>query len=591
MVLKQKHTKSKNGLRIDRQELGNFNAQVKRFKEGNLDTVEFTRFRLKQGVYGQRQTDTQMIRVKIPFGGMTAEQIECLGTVAKEYAPLKKGHLTTRENVQFHHVPLERTTELLNLLADAGLTTREACGNTVRNVVTHPSAGVAKDEVFDVTPYAIAYARYFLRHPITQNMPRKSKTAFSGSEADEAITAIHDVGFIARIENGRKGFKVVAGGGLSIMPQLAHTLYEFVPAEEYLRVSEALLRVYNAQTDERKNLMKARIKFTFKRLGVEKIKELMTEELKGEWAQQEIDLNALTELEDETTLLGSAPANLISEPVNDHKYALWKTTSVVPQRQDNFNMVYVRIERGDVPAEKWEPLANIARKFAIGRIRIDQQQNLVLRWVHTEALYTLYLELAKLGLNLPGRETIRDIVTCPGTDSCKLGITSSMGLNAALGEALDKTDLMHDPQIASLHIKASGCPNSCGQHHIADIGFHGAVIKGKGGQVPAYEIFLGGNYAASIGEVRIGKRLKTRVPAKFASRALEKLLQHYKTNLHDNENFHGFVERVGTQPFEEILSDLKAQVGPLDREHIDNYMDWGKTTLYELQRGEGECSM
>ena len=575
-------------LAIDAEELAHFESEKERFRAGDFAETEFMRFRLRQGIYGQRQPDRQMVRVKVPFGGLTARQMEVLGEVSRRFAPLKKGHLTTRENVQFHHVPLDEVPELLRLIGDAGLTTREACGNTVRNVVAHPSAGVSKDEVFDVTPYAAAYARYFLRHPTTQNMPRKSKTAFSGSEKDEAMTPFHDVGLVARVRDGRRGFKIVVGGGLSTMPQMAETLTEFVPVEQYLLYAEAALRVFNSQDEERKNLMKARIKFTIKRLGIEKFREMVDEELKGDWANKKIDLDALLFVEDESKDAPEIPDNPLPEPSDDADYDHWKSNAVEGQRQSGFSMVYARVERGEIFEEQWNPLADIAREFAGGRARIDQQQNIVFRWVRDESVYSLYCALKEIGLANTGRETIRDIVTCPGTDSCKLGITSSMGLNKALGEKLDKMDLS-DALVSQIHIKASGCPNSCGQHHVANIGFHGAVMKGGGGQVPAYELFLGG--ASTEGPVRVGYRIRSRIPAKRAREALEMIIDHYKSEREFGESFNAFMDRVGTQPFEDMFGVWKKEIGPLDREHIETYMDWGKTALYKLERGEGECAV
>lgn len=575
-------------LAIDAEEIAHFESEKERFRAGDFAETEFMRFRLRQGIYGQRQPDRQMVRVKVPFGGLTARQMEVLGEVSRRLAPLKKGHLTTRENVQFHHVPLDEVPELLRLIGDAGLTTREACGNTVRNVVAHPSAGVSKDEVFDVTPYAAAYARYFLRHPTTQNMPRKSKTAFSGSEKDEAMTPFHDVGLIARVRDGKRGFKIVVGGGLSTMPQMAETLTEFVPVEKYLLHAEAALRVFNRQDEERKNLMKARIKFTIKRLGIEKFREMVDEELKGDWANKKIDLDSLLFIEDESKDAPKISDNLLPEPAGDADYDHWKSSVVETQRQSGFNMVYVRVERGDIFEEQWQPLADIARQFAGGRARIDQQQNIVFRWVRDESIYSLYRALKEIGLANTGRETIRDIVTCPGTDSCKLGITSSMGLNKALGEKLDNMDLS-DSLVSQIHIKASGCPNSCGQHHVANIGFHGAVMKGGGGQVPAYELFLGG--ASTDGPVRVGYRIRSRIPAKRAPEALEMVIDHYKSQRELGESFNEFMDRVGTQPFEDMFGVWKKEIGPLDREHIETYMDWGKTALYKLERGEGECAV
>ena len=570
------------------EEIETFEKEVERFRDGEWDNTEFTRFRLRQGIYGQRQPDKQMIRVKVPFGGLTADQMDALGQISDRFAPLKKGHLTTRENVQFHHVPLPETPDVLRTLGDVGLTTREACGNTVRNVVAPPEAGVASDEVFDVTPYAAAYARYFLRHATTQNMPRKVKTAFSGSENDVSITAIHDVGFIARTREGQRGFKIVVGGGLSIMPRMADTLYEFVPVDEFLKVSEACLRIFNRSTEERKSLMKARIKFLIAREGIEEFRRLVELELEGEWAKKSVDLDSLLFVEEEETDAPGPAKNCTPEPTDDDAYELWKRENTKPQRQAGFNLVYVRVERGDIYVEQWSPLGEIARGFAGGRARIDQQQNLIFRWVRDEALYDVYLRLRDLDMAAAGPDTIRDIVTCPGTDSCKLGITSSMGLNKALGEVIDTLDT-NDEQIRKIHIKASGCPNSCGQHHIADIGFHGAVMKGKGGQVPAYELFLGGKY--DDGDVRVGQRVRARVPARFAPRALTSVLDYYRENRNADEPFASFVQRVGTAPFEEMFRPYKEEVGPLDRENIESYMDWGKTVLYKLERGEGECAV
>lgn len=576
-------------LKIDGPEIANFEDQVKLFQSGEKDEVEFLRFRLRQGVYGQRQPDRQMIRVKLPFGGVTADQMDVLGEAAEKFAPLKKGHITTRENVQYHHVPLEETTELLRMIGDAGMTSREACGNVVRNVVAHPSAGVSKTEVFDVTPYAAAYARYFLRHPTTQNMPRKSKVAFSGSEEDEAMVLMHDVGMLARIKDGKRGFKIVVGGGLSTMPAMAETVSEFVPVEDFIKHCEAVLRIFNRQDEERKSIMKARIKFTIKRLGIEKFREMVDEELQGEWAKKDIDLESLMFVDDEEADAPGVPSDATPAPADDAAFSEWKRTNVEEQRQDGFNMVFVRVERGDVYANQWSQLADISRKYAGGRARLDQQQNLVYRWVRTESLYDMYQALGAIGFSAAGRETIRDVVTCPGTDSCKLGITSSMGLNKALGEALDEMDTS-DPLVEKMHIKASGCPNSCGQHHIASIGFHGAVMKGPGGQVPAYELFLGGRSNEKQG-TRIGARVKARIPSKLAPEALKQVLETYKENRNDGEEFADFIDRFGTDHFEQEFGKLKTQVGPLDRDHIETYMDWGKTVIYKMERGEGECAV
>jgi sulfite reductase beta subunit-like hemoprotein len=570
-------------------EIERFEDQVRKFRAGEVDNTAFTRFRLRQGIYGQRQPERQMVRVKIPFGGLTYDQMLVMGRVSDRFAPLKKGHLTTRENVQYHHVPLEQVPDLLRMIGDVGLTTREACGNTVRNVVANPTSGVLKGEVFDVTPYVGAYARWFLRHPTTQDMPRKVKTAFSSAATDPTITKIHDVGFIAKVKDGKKGFEIKLGGGTSIMPRLADTLFDFVPVEEFITVAEASLRIFNRSDEERKNRMKARIKYTINRVGIDEFRKQVEEELKGDWAKNKPDLAKLMWVEDEEKLAPARPANATPWPKGDKTFDQWVSENTEEQKQPGFRIVYAMVERGDIYAEQWAPLAEIAKKFAGGSVRIDQQQNMVFRWVRTESLYDVYLKLKDLGFANPGRETVRDIVTCPGTDSCKLGITSSMGLNAALGEMLDGMDLS-DPLVRELHIKASGCPNGCGQHHIANIGFHGAVMKGQGGQVPAYELFLGGSYEAAQGGTRFGTRIKQRVPARQAPAAVKALLDYYKANRKQGEKFNQFVDRVGVAPFETLFAEF-AEVGALNRENISGYMDWGKTVLYKLERGEGECAV
>ena len=572
------------------EEIESFEREVKRFRNGEWDENQFMAFRLRQGVYGQRQADQQMMRIKAPFGGLTADQMDVLGKVAEEYAPLKRGHLTTRENIQFHHVFLDDTPEIMRMLGDVGLSTREACGNTIRNVTGSPAAGVAIDEVFDPTPYAAAYARYFLRHELSGEMPRKIKTAFSGGLSDEAVVGIHDVGFISKIKDGKKGFKMVAGGGLAILPKQAPVLYEWISVDDYLHAAEAALRIFNRSAEERKNRMKARIKFLIDRIGIDEFRDQVEEELKGDW-KQPIDLDSLLWIEDESADAAPAPSQPANVSFDDAsaEFKEWRRTNVVPQKQDGYNMVHIVLQRGDLMSHQWSPLAEIVREFAGGRVRLDIQQNMVMRWVRTESLMQVWERLSELELARAGRHTITDVVTCPGTDSCKLGITSSMGLNKALTDFLDTYDTS-DPLVNEIHIKASGCPNSCGQHHIANIGFHGAVIKGKGGQVPAYELFLAGDYQIGDGNVRIGNRIKARVPAKKAPEVLKGLLDRYQAERQDSERFNGWVNRMGTGYFEEYLADFK-DVGPLDREHIENYMDWDKTIVYKLERGEGECAV
>ncbi len=530
-----------------------------------------------------------------PFGGVTAEQMDALGRIAGEFAPLKQGHITTRENVQLHHIDLERTPEALRILGDSGLTSREACGNTVRNVVGCPKAGVCAGEAFDPTPYLGAYARYFVRHPMTQLLPRKFKSAFSGCENDCAMTAIHDMGLIARVQVvdgvSRKGFKMVVGGGTSIMARIAPTLYEFVPVEEYLKVVEAVLRVFNHSDELRKNRMKARIKFLVDRIGIDAFRKLVEEELKQPWARQKIDPTPLLWLDDEEADAPKAGAN--GRRVNGHAdpaFERWLSTNVTRQKQASYRVVWVTVPQGDLNPAQFAGLAQIARKHAGGRCRVTQQQGLVFRWVREESVHEVYQALKALDLSEPGYNEITDVVSCPGTDSCKLGITSSMGLGAVMRETLLDAKI-EDPQVRNMHVKISGCPNGCGLHHIANIGFHGAAMKGASGQqVPAYEVFVGGNSDPDAGPIRIGSRVSGRVPSKRAPEFVKKALALYMKERKDGESFNNFVDRVGPKTFEPVVAEYK-DVGPLGKDTIQLYMDWTKTVPYKVERGEGECAV
>ena len=572
-------------LEIRADEIDDFEEQVTKFQAGEWDPTQFMAFRLRQGIYGQRQPDVHMVRVKAPFGGLTADQLDALGEVAERFAPLGKGHVTTRENIQFHHVLLSDGAPLMRILGEVGLSTREACGNTVRNVTGCPSAGVCSDEPFDVTPYAAAYSRYFVRHPFSQAMPRKIKSAFSGCMADCAITAIHDVGFLPVIKNGEHGFKMVMGGGTSIMARIAPTLYEFVSVKDYLKVTEAALRVFHKSNELRKNRSKARVKFLIDRIGIDEFRILVEEELSKPWAQRSFDPEDLLFLEDEESTALSNDSDWLPEEKDNTDFTIWKSSNVSKQKQSGYNMVTVKLPLGDIQANQFHQLATIARKFSGGHARATHQQNLVFRWVHDNALFSIWKELSNIELGDSGSETIKDIVSCPGTDSCKMGITSSMGLGRALSEAVENIS-DNDELTSKMHVKMSGCPNGCGQHHIADIGFHGAALKGPGGQIPAYDLFIGGTYGD--GETKIGQRVRARIPTKMLPQATQKILSYYQNSRLADEEFKDFVERVGTDPFAELMEEYK-DLPDLDRDSIEFYMDWDKTIKYQVERGEGEC--
>src|SRR5256884_3762484 len=545
---------------ILKREFDDFKTEATRFLGGELAEDEFIKFRLKQGVYGQRQADVQMIRVKLPFGGVTPAQMEKFADVIERYVPLRKGHITTRQNVQMHHVPLMDAERAIRELGEVGLSSREGCGNTMRNVTGDPWAGVAKDELFDLTPYAGAYVRYFVRHPTTQAMPRKVKTAFDASVQGRAIAEIHDIAFRARVREieGRgevRGAQMLVGGGTSIMPRTAPVLYEFVELDngDYLRITEAVMRIFDRQEWLRANRARARIKVFVDKYGIDELRRQVEEELEGEWVNER-DFSIEERLfRDDERESAPAPRDSYSSPDGDtSQFQRFLQANVAEQRQEGFVTVEVKITRGDLTPEQFRGLAEIARDYAGGYARTTVQQNLVLRWVREESMYEVWRALSQLGLGEPGSREVDDVVSCPGTDSCKLGITSSMGLNEAVQERIEQMQIT-DPLTRQIHIKMSGCPNGCAQHHVANIGFYGASIKVGEHTIPAYIPHVGGRYEG--GAVAFGERLKLRLPAKRVPEAIERWLRHYESTRNDGEDWKAFVERVGTTPLEEQVKD------------------------------------
>src|ERR671911_1065160 len=510
-------------------EFDDFDTEAARFLRGEQTEEQFIGFRLKQGVYGQRQPDVQMIRVKLPFGGVSPQQMEAFADAIEQFAPLNKGHITTRQNIQIHHVPLADAAEFIRQISEAGLSSREGCGNTIRNVTGDPWAGVADDEPFDITPYAAAYSRYFVRHQTTQLMPRKVKTAFAASDADRAITGIHDVGFIPKVRevDGKqvKGVEIRIGGGTSIMPRIAPTLNEFVKLDngDYLKWTEAALRIFDRQDWLRENRMRARIKVLVDKIGMDAFRELVEEELEGDWVgERDFSIDHLLFIHDEEANAPALPASYGS-PNGDHsEFDAWVDANVAPQRQEGFVTATVKVTRGDLTPEQFRSLASIMREFTGGYARTTVQQNLVLRWVRPVSLYDLWLRLEELGLGDAGAFQVGDIVSCPGTDSCKLGITASMGLNQALQKRIEEMEI-NDPLTKQIHIKMSGCPNGCSQHHIATIGFYGASIKVGDHAIPAYIPHIAGRFEG--GDVAFGHRLKARLPAKRVPDAVERWIR------------------------------------------------------------------
>ncbi len=570
-------------------EFDDFDNEAERYLEGQTPENEFIGFRLKQGVYGQRQADVQMIRVKLPFGGITPEQMDAFADVVERYAPLDKGHITTRQNIQLHHIPLRDAAATIRELSEAGLSSREGCGNTVRNVTADPWAGVCDDEVFDPTEYVGAYVRYFVRHPTTQLMPRKVKTAFTGSDADRAITGIHDIAYISRMRAGVKGFEVRVGGGTSIMPRVAPTLFDFVEAEngDYLKVAEAVFRIFNRQDWLRVNRARARIKVFVDKYGIDELRAQVEEELEGDWvAERDFTLDKF--VYDEEADAPAPPASVSSPNGDRREFERFVSSAVEPQRQAGFSTVHLHVPRGDLTPEQFRGLGRLMRDHTGGHARLTVHQNVVLRWVRDEALYDVWQRLLELDLGRPGADEISDVVSCPGTDSCKLGITASMGLNLAIRERLAKMAISEDPLVRQMHIKMSGCPNGCSQHHIADIGFYGASIKVGENTIPAYIAHVGGEF--DTGQVAYGARLKVRLAAKRVPEAVDRWIRMYQADREEGELFRDYARRVGNPAFEAAVKDLTLPI-EFGLETMSTFIDWSRNIPFKVVRGEGECAI
>jgi sulfite reductase (ferredoxin) len=513
-----------------------------------------------------------------------------MADIADEYSR-GVGHVTTRQNVQFHFVRLDRCGEIMRKLAAVGLTTREACGNTVRNVTASPHTGVCPDEVFDVTPYVLAAFQLFIRNPICENLPRKFKIAFSDCAKDAGLTPIHDIGLMAMKQemNGQEvpGFRVTVGGGLGPSPKKPYLLEEFVPLREFLAVCEAVVRVFN-RYGNRKNRSTARMKFLIEKIGFEQFYRFYKQEY--DWIKETRDPQTYAVLMPQEEPLPSgrplAPKNGMGNGNGNPKFSVWLKTNVKPQKQAGYCMVQVRLIIGDITSSQMRSLAAIAERYAYGNIRSTVQQNFILRWVHQQDLFGLYTELDKIGLATPGAETIGDVVACPGTDTCGLGITGSKGLGRALTQLFENGDGQAE-DLKGLNIKVSGCPNSCAQHHIASVGFHGMAHKIDGHLVPAYQLHLGGRVETK--GVTFGHQTSLRFPAKRVPELVKYLLSMYREQRREGESFFGFVDRIGRAKFQEILKPFTTL--PSYEENKDLYYDWGEQEDYEIRdAGAGECA-
>lgn len=573
-----------------RQEIERFRQRAEEYLAGNITEDEFRSFRLRHGIYGQRQPGVQMVRCKFPGGTLTARQMDQLARIADEFGG-GRAHTTTRQNIQYHFVPLKRVPELMHLLADEGMTTREACFNTVRNVTACPLAGLKQDEAFDVRPYALKIAYAFLRKELTDNLPRKFKIAFDGCKDDCMAVAIHDIGLraVVRQENGveTRGFRMVVGGGLGPLPTEAQLLDEFVPEERLINRCEAVIRVFN-KYGNRKNRNKARLKFVMRERGFEWLKEAIEKEYTDILANGGIELPEMVPegfgaYQSKPQPLGSGALLPVvnRNGSGNAQYDRWLETNVIEQKQTGYAVATIRIDQGNMTSEQMRGLAKIARDTGDGLLRINIDQNILLAYIPLGNLKRVHAALDQLGLGGAGAREIEDVTTCPGAYSCNLALTKSMNLGAALQQVVRRYD---DPAVRKLSVKVSGCPNSCGQHWIADFGFFGNARKIDGKEIPYYQMLLGGGYDDQ-GIMRFGLAVQS-IPARLAPEAVRRVLDHYITSRQPDETFRDYVMRHKVEVFRQATSDL-AKPPELFPEI---YQDWGDDNAYSLQLGRGECA-
>lgn len=566
-------------------EIDRFESQVAEYLAGRLDEEIFRPIRLTNGIYGIRQgNNMQMVRVKIPQGRVNAEQLDMLGHIAEEYGR-GFGHVTTRQNVQLHFVPLEQTPDVMRLIASVGLTTREACGDTVRNIVGCPLAGVCPTELFDVTSWARATTDHLLRHPLSQRLPRKFKINFSGCENDCGQGMINDIGAVAtRAEDGELGFKILVGGGLGANPFPAQVLEPFTPFDDLLITIESILRVFD-RTGNRNNSLRARMKWVVDSMGIEDFRQaVFTERNKmrsvvGQFAPHGIPKN----LDPDAFGHGETPwtERRKSGDIEGDGFEAWLVSNTIPQRQEGLFVAIATMRLGDLTAAQFRVAAGIARNFGSGDIRMTQRQNLAIRDVPEGRLSALYEVLAANKMARIGR--IRDVVSCPGADTCNLAVTQSRGLAKAIGDRLDAEGL---GDVDGIDINISGCSNSCGQHHVADIGFMGLERRVNGNSAPGYQLFLGGGIIGDE-QVEFGSRA-LRVGAKRAPGVVVELVRKYIETRQAGEDFKAWVKRNGVKALATSVEEIAA-IRPYSEEP-DDYVDWDELEQFQVQIGRGECA-
>jgi sulfite reductase beta subunit-like hemoprotein len=594
----------------DVDDIDEFVETLEKFERGEISAEAWRKFRLVRGTYGQRQDDVHMLRVKIPQGILTARQVNVLADIADQFA---RGfaHVTTRQNIQFHFLKLGDVETVMRRLAEEGVTTREACGNSVRNITACPFAAVSADEVFDVTPYAEALTRYLLRHPLAAVLPRKFKIAFEGCSHDHAFASINDLGWWARVEQRgetlSRGFRLTVGGGTSILPVSGRVLFEFLPAAEMLNVAEAILRVYHRLGDH-EHRQHNRMKFLIKALGWERWRdEVMstldavraeggatlsfdpdhptTEDLPASAREAPPSVEALRALVAASPVVGPGITPRSAASPSDARARVdWAATNVRSQKQSGYAVVIVRLPLGDITAGQLRAIARLGSAYGDGTIRLTIEQNLFLRWVRDESVSELFPRLAAAGLADAGAGTIADVTSCPGAESCKLAVTQSRGLGRVLGDTLaERPDLAK--AAADAVIKISGCPNGCGQHHVATLGFQGSVRKVDGRAVPQYFVMVGGGVRPDGASFA---RLAAKVPARRVDKALERLIEWYQRDRCADESAQAFFARVSVPQVKALLADL--EVFDAQRAGPEDYVDLAETTAFVPEVSEGECA-
>lgn len=562
-----------------REDIELFRRQAQRHLDGDLTDDQFRPFRLRRGIYSQRQAGVQMIRTKVPGGLLTANQMRQLARIADEYGG-GKGHLTTRQNMQYHFVPLDQVADLLHLLADVRLTTREACYNTVRNVTACPLSGVHPEEPFDVQPYARRLAFAFLHKDLTDNLPRKFKVAFAGCPEDCVASAINDVGLRAVIRDGERGFRMTVAGGLGPLPTESKVLHEFIPAEDAVKHVEAVIRVFNRHGN-RNNKNKARLKFVLRERGFDWLRDTIAEEfqeiVRNGGIPMPVDVpESFGGFQPVPAPKGSGDLLAIYDS-SLPGFNAWRASNTREQKQKGYAIVTVTVPQGNLTGEQMRGLAEISELSGDGQLRFAMNQNVILAYVPQGALKRVYGRLSELGLADAGADEISDVLTCPGAYSCNLALTKTMNLGYELRERLKSES---DPQVRALRINASGCPNSCGQHWVGDIGFYGNARKIEGREVPYYMMLLGGTYE------QFGVAIQS-LPARNVPEAVDRVLSHYKKHREFGESFRHYVLRYKVQTFRELTADL-AKPGAGAPAEI--YQDWGDDVAFSLQLGRGECA-